>query len=340
MNITSEKKSFGMWLASIFWNINERRLRALWRLLGAVLFIVIFSVIVGGLASVSGIASPAPYMGQFQSNIATVAAIWLATRFLDRRKFSDTGIQLKKDWWIDLGFGLVLGALLMAAIFLVGLAAGWITISETFRTANSGQPFVVAILLPALFYLSVGIAEELAFRGYMLLNVAEGFNLRFIGPRGALIISWLLTSALFGIAHAIRPDATVVSCVNITLAGMWLGLGYILTGNLAISIGAHITWNFFQGHVFGFPVSGTNFFPTTFVAIEQGGPELWTGGAFGPEASLMGLFAVALGALLVVVWVRIRYAKLTLFTAIADPPPERQMTASDASGRNAPEPTT
>jgi membrane protease YdiL (CAAX protease family) len=279
-------------------------------------------------------------MGQFQSNIATVAAIWLATRFLDRRKFSDTGIQLKKDWWIDLGFGLVLGALLMAAIFLVELAAGWITISETFRTVNSGQLFVVAILLPALFYLSVGIAEELAFRGYMLLNVAEGFNLRFISPRGALIISWLLTSALFGIAHAIRPNATVVSCVNITLAGMWLGLGYILTGNLAISIGAHITWNFFQGHVFGFPVSGTNFFPTTFVAIEQGGPELWTGGAFGLEASLMGLFAVALGALLVVVWVRIRYGKLTLFTAIANPPPERQITASDASGRNSPESTT
>jgi membrane protease YdiL (CAAX protease family) len=335
MNITSEKKSYLWYVASIFWNINERRLRALWRLLGAVLFIVIFSIIIGGLASVSGIASPAPYMGQLQSNIATVLAIWLATRFLDRRKFSDTGIQLKKDWWIDLGFGLVLGALLMAAIFLVELAAGWITISETFRTANSGQPFIVAILLPALFYLSVGIAEELAFRGYMLLNVAEGFNLRFISPRGALIISWLLTSALFGIAHAIRPNATVVSIANITLAGIWLSLGYILTGSLAISIGAHITWNFFQGHVFGFPVSGTNFFPTTFTAIEQGGPKLWTGGAFGLEASLMGLFAVALGALLVAVWVRIRYGKLTFFTAIANPPPERQTTAGDASGRNA-----
>ena len=318
MNITSEKKSYLWYVASIFWNINERRLRALWRLLGAVLLIVIFSVIVGGLASVSGIASPAPYMGQFQSNIAIVAAIWLATRFLDRRKFSDTGIHLNRDWWIDLGFGLVLGALLITAIFLVALAAGWITISETFRTANSGQSFLITILPPALFYLSVGIAEELAFRGYMLLNVAEGFNLRFISPRGALIISWLLTSALFGIAHAIRPYATVVSCVNITLAGLWLGLGYILTGNLAISIGAHITWNFFQGHVFGFPVSGTRFFPTTFVAIEQSGPELWTGGAFGLEASLMGLFAVVLGALLVLAWVRIRYGKLTLFTAIAD----------------------
>jgi membrane protease YdiL (CAAX protease family) len=306
----------------------------LWRLLGTALFIVILTVIVGIVFSMFG-ASPTSYTGQLQSNIATVGAIWLATRFLDRRKFSDTGIQLNRDWWIDLGFGLVLGALLITTIFLVGLAAGWITISETFRTANSGQSFIIAILLPALFYLSVGIAEELAFRGYLLLNVAEGFNIRFISSRWALIVSWLLTAALFGIAHAIRPNADILSVVNITLGGIWLGLGYVLTGSLAISIGAHIAWNFFQGHVFGFPVSGTNFFPTTFIAVEESGPKLWSGGAFGPEASLMGLFAVALGALLVAIWVRIRYGKLEFFTAIANPPLERQKTAGDASGRHA-----
>lgn len=335
MNNTSKKKSNLRYVTSIFWNIEEHRLRALWRLLGTVLFIVILTVIVGIVFSMLG-ANPAPYTGQLQSNIATVAAIWLATRFLDRRKFSDTGIQLNRDWWIDLGFGLVLGALLITAIFLVELAAGWITISEIFRTANSGQSFIIAILLPALFYLSVGIAEELVFRGYLLLNVAEGFNIRFISSRGALIVSWLLTAAFFGIAHAIRPNADILGIVNITLAGIWLGLGYVLTGSLAISIGAHIAWNFFLGNVFGFPVSGTNFFPTTFIAIEQSGPEVWTGGAFGLESSLMGPFAIALGILLVAVWVRIRYGKLMLFTAIADPPPERQMAAGGVSGRDAP----
>ena len=154
MNNTSEKKSNLRYVTSIFWNIAEHRLRTLWRLLGTVFFIVILTVIVGIVFSMFG-ASPTPYAGQLQSNIATVAAIWLATRFLDRRKFSDTGIQLNRDWWIDLGFGLVLGALLITAIFLVELAAGWITISEIFYTANSSQPFIIAILLQALFYLSV-----------------------------------------------------------------------------------------------------------------------------------------------------------------------------------------
>ncbi len=304
------------YLTSIFWNCNERRLRALWRLLGAALFLVVITITIGTLFAGLG-AIRSPYMGQLQANVATVIAIWLAARFLDRRAFSDTGVAITRNWWIDLGFGLMLGAFLMAAIFLVEIAAGWITIKETFRTAEGSPLFMVAILLPAFFYLTVGVAEELAFRGYLMLNLAEGFNLDVIGSRWALTGSWLVVSGLFGIAHAIRPDATFVGCANIALAGIFLGMGYVLTGSLAIPIGTHITWNFFQGNVFGFPVSGTTFFPATFAAIEQSGPDAWTGGAFGPEGGLIGTLAILLGILAVAVSVRFRYGKLTLFTDIA-----------------------
>lgn len=51
---------------------------------------------------------------------------------------------------------MLLGAILMTIIFLVELA-GWITIRETFYTADSAQPFIVAILLPVLLNLIVGI---------------------------------------------------------------------------------------------------------------------------------------------------------------------------------------
>ncbi len=92
----------------------------------------------------------------------------------------------------------------------------------------------------------------------------------------------------------------------------------MLTGELAIPIGIHITWNFFQGNVFGFPVSGTNA-GATLVAIKQSGPDIFTGGAFGPEAGLIGIAAVFLGSVLIWWYVKLRYGKALLWENLAVP---------------------
>ena len=138
-----------------------------------------------------------------------------------------------------------------------------------------------------------------------------------MGRKGAVLLAWLISSSLFGLLHVFNPNRSAVSTINLVLVGLILGLGYILTGSLAIPIGLHITWNFFQGNVFGFPVSGNDFSTATVIAIRQGGPELWTGGAFGPEAGLVGVAAMALGALLIVLWVRWRYGDVRLCTDLA-----------------------
>jgi len=300
------------------WNSEQSRVRGLWRILITVIVAGALMVLLGIPFYALGGGEPHPAVSKILLYVAVMVAIGLTTRFLDKRPFADTGIFLKREWWVDLGFGSLLGAGLMTVVFLVQLAAGWIVVEDVLHTEPAGQPFFMAMLMPVFLMLVVAIAEELAFRGYLLLNLAEAFNLTSVGAKRALVASWLVTSALFGVAHAFLPNATVVSSVNIALAAVWLGLAYVLTGSLAVSIGIHFTWNLFQGYVFGFPVSGGRDFEMTVAAIRQVGPESWTGGAFGPEGGLVGLLGIVLGILFVLLWIRIRYGRLTLFTAVAN----------------------
>ena len=304
-----------------FWNPDERRLRALWRL---ILHVILIAAL--GLAAAALLldlrGDPAASLANNIAGMAlvaliVVAATLLAARFLDRRPISDLGLQFTAHWWRDLGFGLFLGAFLMLLIFLVELALGWITV-EGILSSSRPVPFGLAIFWPLTQFLLVGIYEELLFRGYHLKNLAEGLSFSPLGPKRGLLLAFLISSIIFGLLHAGNPNATTISTVNIFLAGLFLGLPFLLTDQLAIPIGIHITWNFFQGNVFGFPVSGTSTNSTTFIAVEQGGPVLWTGGAFGPEAGLLGVAAMIVGSLLIVSWVKRTRGAFGLALSVAE----------------------
>jgi len=325
-----------------FFNERERRLRAFWRLLlqyvifsnGAVILAGVFGLASlmtlegvglggdpGGALAASPVFRTTSYV--VASLVTAIASVWVAGRFFDRRPFSGFGLRLDRVWWLEFCFGLALGALLMTAIFLVELAAGWITVTGTFETIGNGKPFSLAILLPLVVFVCVGFYEELLSRGYQLQNMAEGLNFPSLGPRGAILLAWILSSALFGLLHLANPNASLVSTLSITFAGLLLGTGYVLTGRLAIPIGLHITWNFFQGNVFGFPVSGLEPLGAMFVSIEQGGPSLFTGGAFGPEAGLLDPAATIVGSLLIWLWVRARSGDGRLELSLAESPRDR-----------------
>ena len=316
-----------------FFNARERRLRAFWRLL---LQITIYSVLLfvasGSLALIGGAAfgdeaiedplvSPLfMAVGGVVSLVLALFVVWLAGRFFDRRTFSGFGFRIDKQWWLDFGFGLFLGALLITGVFLVELAAGWVAVTGAFVATNEGAPFFPTILAPLVLFISVGIYEELLSRGYQLRNMAEGLNFPSVGPKRAVGLAWVLSSSIFGLLHFANPNATVVSTVNIAFAGLLLGAGYVLTGQLATPIGLHMTWNFFQGNVFGFPVSGLEPVGATFLSTEQGGPTVFTGGVFGPEAGLLGVATMAVGILLTWLWFQARSGKATLQASLAEPP--------------------
>ncbi len=173
------------------------------------------------------------------------------------------------------------------------------------------------MLIEFLFFIAVAFNEEFIFRGYQIRNLAEGLVGRRIGPRTAIAAAWFITAALFGLAHAINPGATAISSINIMLtAGGLLGLSYVLTGELAIPIGIHLAWNFFEGPVYGFSVSGTSS-DASLLSLSQGGPKLWTGGDFGPEAGLLCTISCTIALVLVALWIRARGRKLAFDTELA-----------------------
>mgnify|MGYP000715797419 CR=1 FL=1 len=316
-------------LRGVLWNDAERRPRALLRV---VLLIVVAALLAVGtsvgatvgfaalrswLSTAVGEAAATTLVavvGVALTGGAVTLAVLIAGRYVDRRRVRDLGLRIDRGWWLDCGFGLALGAGLLTLVFLVGLAFGWIRITGTVQPRSG---FAVRFAGLVAIFVVVGVYEELLLRGYLLTNAAEGLA-GWLGDRGAVVGATALSSLVFGLAHANNPNATPLSTLAIVLAGVMLAAGYVLTGDLAVPVGLHTTWNLFQGGVYGFPVSGLGV-GASIVAVEETGPDVVTGGAFGPEAGLLGLGAIVVGTAAIAAWVRWRTGDLRIDSAVTAP---------------------
>jgi hypothetical protein len=119
-------------IADLFWNGRERRLRAGWRLLIFLVILLVVAAVEGRVRA--GLAGRLPdlYEGLVRALVFALliaAALYLASRVLDHRGMSDYGFHFNRKWWTDLGFGLVLGTLLLFGVLAVELAAGWVNVT-------------------------------------------------------------------------------------------------------------------------------------------------------------------------------------------------------------------
>ena len=139
-----------------------------------------------------------------------------------------------------------------------------------------------------LFFL-VAVSEEIFFRGFLFRIINRRWNLW-----AALVISALI----FGGLHIFNDNATFWSSIAIAIeAGSLLGAAYAYSKNLWLPIGIHWIWNYTQGNILGFPVSGGDNV-TSVITPEINGPQWLTGGSFGAEASVI---ATVIG-LLISLW--------------------------------------
>ena len=179
----------------------------------------------------------------------------------------------------ELLVGLIFGAALMSLVICTLYIAG------AYSTDGFNRP---AVAIPALVAaVMAGVTEELLIRA-AVFRIIE----RWLG-------SWLalgLTAGLFGAMHIPNPNATSFSTLSVAVGGgVMLCAAYMATRRIWFAMGTHIAWNFFQGGVFGVATSGVA--ADGLLKGSLHGPTYVTGGAFGPESSIVALVVFALTAL-------------------------------------------
>ena len=207
---------------------------------------------------------------EFFSFSGTFLIVWLFRKYVDKESFKSLGFETKY-FAKDISIGLIIGFIIMAIGFLILLASNQIQF-KWFQFKISNLTLSIGI------FIIVALSEELLVRGYILSNLMNSFN-KYL----ALIIS----SAIFSLMHGFNPNINLLAFIALFLSGILLGLAYIYTKNLWFPIALHFSWNFFEGTIFGFNVSGLTGYSVVDFEIHQN--TMWNGGAFGFEGSIFSI---------------------------------------------------
>lgn len=213
-------------------------------------------------------------------------SLWLWTRFAERRPFVTLGLPLAGAWqayWRGWGWGVGLIALSAVLLFLAngfGVAALptrerlWVTLLGVFLTVPG--------------WMVQGAAEEVLIRGWVMPVIGARHH-----PWAGVLVSALLFAAL----HALNPGLSPLALLNLVLFGLFAAVYALREGSLWGICGLHAAWNWAEGNLFGFQVSGAWTEPSLW-QLQPNGPDWLSGAAFGPEGSLV----VTLVTLLAMLW--------------------------------------
>jgi CAAX protease family protein len=250
------------------------------RIVLAAIALIAVLVLIQVCAKAAGIAprSPAGAAVSVVVILATLATYVGFVRAIERRRVGELGAPGAAS---EFGLGFLLGALLFSSTMWVLVLLGVADIAPGGGWTALGYPLLAA--------LTAAVTEETLMRGVLFRIVEESLG------------SWValaLSAAIFGALHAFNPGATLTSSIAIALeAGVLLAAAFMLTRRLWIAFGLHAAWNFTEGGVFGASVSGNDM--QGMFASRFHGPDILTGGAFGPEASIVAvLICLAAGIVL------------------------------------------
>lgn len=216
--------------------------------------------------------------------VAAAVSGALAMALFESRKLTDLGLHWNRAGGSNLLLGIATGiagaALLIIPPALIGLAH--------FERAPETVSVRAGLFTIALLFCGAA-GEEIAFRGFPLQILMRGYG------QWASILGM---GVLFGIMHRFNPGATTLSTVNTAGFGVLFGIALLRSHDLWLPLGIHFGWNVALPFL-GVSLSGFTIRVTEYQLVWKAGV-LWSGGAYGPEASL--LASIVLLAMTAVVW--------------------------------------
>lgn len=311
---------------NFFENPVEKRLRAPFRLSFFILGMVVIWISAGALQGFLRGLGPGWLMTSLSYIIVaffSTGLVYLTGKWVDFRSFSSFGFTKSHLWYVELIEGVLITTVVVLVVFGTALLFGVYEITGYRPGIVSTGKWFPSLMGYFVMMVCVAYYEELLFRGYLTLNLFEGFQRNPLKFRSAAATTTLFISIFFAIVHANNPNATWMGIINILLAGFMLGIPFFISGSLATPIGIHFAWNFVQGPVLGLPVSGI-IFPTSLIQTNSIEPILVSGGTFGLEGGLTGTLGILGIIFIILIRYRNRYALTCVHPKILAQPILRQ----------------
>ena len=184
------------------------------------------------------------------------------------------GVAIDRTTWANIGIGILIAGVAMAAIFVVERLAGGIA-------ASLWAPDIGTDAGLGVFLAGNAVIDEILMRGMLISGLCLVLG-------GRPVAAVLIAAGLFGMTHMFFAGASPLSVLSNSLGGVAYGVAFVLTGRIWLGVGLHFAWNFVQGPVLGFIVSGHALGRGLF-RIDDVGPDWLTGGTYGPEGGIVGL---------------------------------------------------
>jgi membrane protease YdiL (CAAX protease family) len=231
-----------------------------------------FLLLLTSSISVSGIFMRPLYL--IFSFLFPLLVCFLWVKVIEKRRIRSLGLDSYKLASKFLK-GFIIGFIMFSAVTLLMYIFGVIEINQSIV---DGIEYIPAIILILPAWILQSSTEEIITRGWLM---------HIIGARHKPITGFIVSSVLFGLLHIFNPGTTYLSTLNIILVGFLFGLYVIKSQDVWGVCGLHAAWNFAQGNIFGFSVSGGSALSSgSLISFYTRGSDILTGGQFGPEASI------------------------------------------------------